>query len=121
MSGGFFVFQREFFDYLNDDPSLFFEHAPLQTLARDEQLAVFPHEDFWMGMDTYREYTELNGLWAARRGALARLGQGLAERMRVRRDATLARRVRRRARAARGRPRVLRAGVRRGSSSRSTG
>ena len=36
----------------------------LQTLARDNQLAVFPHEDFWMGMDTFREYTELNSLWA---------------------------------------------------------
>ena len=30
VSGGFFVFQREFFDYLNDDPQLFFEHAPLR-------------------------------------------------------------------------------------------
>jgi glucose-1-phosphate cytidylyltransferase len=64
VSGGFFVFQREFFDYLNDDPGLFFEHAPLQNLARDGQLAVFPHHDFWMGMDTYRELTELNELWA---------------------------------------------------------
>ncbi len=64
VSGGFFVFQREFFDYLNDDPQLFFEHAPLRNLARDGELAVFPHEDFWMGMDTYREYTELNELWA---------------------------------------------------------
>ena len=28
--GGFFVFQREFFDYLDDDPELMFERAPLQ-------------------------------------------------------------------------------------------
>ena len=54
-SGGFFVFQREFFDYLTTIPGLFFEHAPLQTLARDGELAVFPHDGFWMGMDTYRE------------------------------------------------------------------
>ena len=64
VSGGFFVFQREFFDYLNDDPQLFFEHEPLRNLARDGELAVFPHEDFWMGMDTYREFTELNDIWA---------------------------------------------------------
>ena len=64
VSGGFFVFQREFFDYLDDDPQLFFEHAPLRNLARDGELAVFPHEGFWMGMDTYRELTELNRLWA---------------------------------------------------------
>ena len=64
VSGGFFVFQREFFDYLDDDPELFFEHEPLQQLARDGELSVFPHDGFWMGMDTYREFTELNRLWA---------------------------------------------------------
>jgi glucose-1-phosphate cytidylyltransferase len=63
VSGGFFVLQREFFDYLSEEPDLLFEKAPLQSLARDNQLAVFPHEDFWMGMDTFREYTELNRLW----------------------------------------------------------
>jgi glucose-1-phosphate cytidylyltransferase len=64
-SGGFFVFQREFFDYLNDDPDLFFEEAPLRKLARDGELVVFPHEEYWIGMDTYREFTELNELWAS--------------------------------------------------------
>jgi len=64
VSGGFFVLQREFLDYLGDEPDLLFEQAPLQSLARDDELAVFPHEDFWMGMDTYREFTELNKLWA---------------------------------------------------------
>jgi glucose-1-phosphate cytidylyltransferase len=64
VSGGFFVFQREFFDYLDDDPELMFERAPLQRLARDGELAVFPHDGFWMGMDTFREFTELNRLWA---------------------------------------------------------
>jgi len=64
VSGGFFVLQREFFEYLSDDPGLLFEHGPMQSLARDGQLAVFPHEGFWLGMDTYREYTELNELWA---------------------------------------------------------
>jgi glucose-1-phosphate cytidylyltransferase len=65
VSGGFFVFQREVFDYLTDEPGLIFEHAPLQDLARDRQLAVYRHEDFWMGMDTHREFTELNRLWAS--------------------------------------------------------
>jgi glucose-1-phosphate cytidylyltransferase len=63
VSGGFFVLQREFFDYLTDEEDLLFEQAPLQNLARDGQLAVFPHEGFWMGMDTFREYTELNKMW----------------------------------------------------------
>jgi glucose-1-phosphate cytidylyltransferase len=65
VSGGFFVFQREFLDYLDpEDPAGFFEKGPLQRLAREGELAMFPHEGFWMGMDTFREYTELNKLWA---------------------------------------------------------
>ena len=78
VSGGFFVFQRDFFDYLNDDPQLFFEHEPLRNLARDGELGVFPHEDFWMGMDTYREFTELNELWASGRAAWKVWGDGSA-------------------------------------------
>ncbi len=63
VSGGFFVFQRRFLEYLDDDPNLFFEYAPLQKLARDGQLAVYRHEDFWMGMDTYRDLSLLTELW----------------------------------------------------------
>ena len=65
VSGGFFVFQREIFDYLTEEPALVLEQAPLRRLARDGQLAVYRHEDFWMGMDTYREFEELNRLWEA--------------------------------------------------------
>jgi len=39
VSGGFFVFQREVFDYLDDDPNLFLEQRPLRNLARDGQLS----------------------------------------------------------------------------------
>jgi glucose-1-phosphate cytidylyltransferase len=63
VSGGFFVLQREFFGYLNDEPSLLFEAEPMQKLARDGELGVFAHEGFWMGMDTYREYSALNDMW----------------------------------------------------------
>ncbi len=63
VSGGFFVFQREVFDYLDDDPNLFLEQKPLQRLARDGQLSVWMHEGFWHPMDTYRDYLHLNDLW----------------------------------------------------------
>jgi glucose-1-phosphate cytidylyltransferase len=63
VSGGFFVFQREFLDYLTPDVGLFLEAAPLGKLAQDRELRVFPHDGFWMGMDTFREYTELNERW----------------------------------------------------------
>jgi glucose-1-phosphate cytidylyltransferase len=65
VSGGFFMFKREFLDdYLDDDPMLWLEREPLQRLARDNQLTVHPHEEFWCAMDTYKDYQYLNGRWA---------------------------------------------------------
>jgi len=64
VSGGFFLFERDFVDhYLTDDPDLLLERTPLQTIARDGQLTVYRHEGFWAGMDTYRDWMELNKLW----------------------------------------------------------
>lgn len=65
VNGGFFFFEREFVDkYLDADATEeMLEHAPLGQLARDGQLGVYRHEGFWMGMDTYRDWKELNGLW----------------------------------------------------------
>ena len=64
VNGGFFIFNRDFVDtYIDDDPDVMLESAPLQRLARDRELSVFEHDDFWMGMDTFRDWTELNALW----------------------------------------------------------
>lgn len=65
INGGFFVFEREFFDYLGDDPTHFLEYAPLRNLARDGELSVYVHEGFWHPMDTYRDNLHLNKLWSA--------------------------------------------------------
>jgi glucose-1-phosphate cytidylyltransferase len=61
INGGFFVFNRKLFDYLDNDCVL--ERAPLEKLATDGQLMAFSHEGFWIGMDTYREYEMLNNMW----------------------------------------------------------
>ena len=64
VSGGFFAFNRIMIDkYLTDEPGLLLEKAPLQTMAADGELGIFQHEGFWMGMDTFRDWTELNELW----------------------------------------------------------
>ena len=34
-----------------------------RPLASDGELGVYRHEGFWMGMDTFRDWTELNQLW----------------------------------------------------------
>jgi len=62
INGGFFVFQREVFNYLSEDGSL--ERKPLERLARDGELAIFRHNGFWHCMDTYRDMEQLNEIWA---------------------------------------------------------
>ena len=65
VSGGFFMMKREFVDrYLADiDEEDMLEKKPLQQVSRDGELAVYEHEGFWMGMDTFRDWKELNSLW----------------------------------------------------------
>jgi glucose-1-phosphate cytidylyltransferase len=66
INGGFFVFQREFIDrYLDDREDLILEREPIERLAADRQLMMFPHKGFWQPMDTPREYGLLNELWAS--------------------------------------------------------
>ena len=64
INGGFFVFSREIFSYLNDDENLVLEKEPMKKLVEDEQLMVFEHNGFWQPMDTFREYSLLNQLYA---------------------------------------------------------
>jgi len=63
INGGFFVFNREFFDYLTGDDTCRLEAEPLEKLAADGQLMVYPHNGFWQCVDTYRELELLNDLW----------------------------------------------------------
>lgn len=65
ISGGFFVCRRELFDYLDDNENLVLEQVPMHKLVDDKQLMVFDHDGFWQPMDTYREYSYLNGLCEA--------------------------------------------------------
>ncbi|MDH3705838.1 MAG: glucose-1-phosphate cytidylyltransferase [Acidimicrobiia bacterium] len=62
VNGGYFVFERAFLDYLTPDAGMIESNA-LQKLTADGQLGHFVHKGFWRGMDTYREYVELNRLW----------------------------------------------------------
>jgi glucose-1-phosphate cytidylyltransferase len=58
---GFMVFNKEIFNYLDNDIPL--ETKPLVNLVEDKQLGAFKHGGFFRPMDTYREYLELNDLW----------------------------------------------------------
>ena len=63
INGGFFVFNKEIFDYLADGDNCILEKDPLIKLARDNQLAVYSHNGFWTAMDTYKDLMQVNELW----------------------------------------------------------
>jgi glucose-1-phosphate cytidylyltransferase len=63
INGGYFVFNREFFDYLSDDDACILEREPLTKLTYNKQLKVYAHTGFWQCMDTYRDFNYLTELW----------------------------------------------------------
>ena len=63
ISGGFFVFDKTFLEYLNEDDNCYLEKEPLENLVKDGELMVYPHNGFWQCVDTYRELELLNDLW----------------------------------------------------------
>ena len=63
INGGFFVFEPELFDYLQDGDSTILEKKPLENLATDKKLSAFKHTGFWHPMDTLRDKNHLENLW----------------------------------------------------------
>ena len=64
INGGFFVFEPEIFDYLQDDSTVL-ERMPLETLAKEQKLTAFKHDGFWHPMDTLRDKKHLEDLWTS--------------------------------------------------------
>ena len=60
---GFFVMEPAVIDYLT--PNSVLEEQPLIELAGAGQLSAYRHSGFWQPMDTYRESTLLNEMWAS--------------------------------------------------------
>jgi glucose-1-phosphate cytidylyltransferase len=61
INGGFFVVEPDIFDLIDGDDCVF-ETGPLSTLAESGRLAAYPHDGFWMGMDTIRERDQLDAM-----------------------------------------------------------
>ena len=61
VNGGFFVFERAIFDYLDNNSIL--EGEPLMRLAEEGELMAYRHDGFWKCMDTYKDSLEFNELW----------------------------------------------------------
>jgi glucose-1-phosphate cytidylyltransferase len=68
INGGFMVFEKEAIDrYIPDGADVMLEREPMSALAKEGQLVAFDHEGFWQPMDTPRERTLLEELWASGR------------------------------------------------------
>jgi len=61
INGGFFVFQREIFNYIEDNDVL--EKEVFTRLVKKSELIAHKHHGFWKCMDTYKDCQELNNLW----------------------------------------------------------
>ncbi len=55
INGGFFVFNRKFFKFLNTKSNEMLERAPLENLVKKRELKAFKHNGFWQCMDTPRD------------------------------------------------------------------
>lgn len=63
INGGFFVFNRGIFKYLNEKDDCDLESGTLEKLSRRGQVKMYKHHGFWRCMDTQRDMEMLNRLW----------------------------------------------------------
>lgn len=68
VNGGFFVFNRQLFDYLSAADDCVLEREPLERLAAENQLRIFRHDGFWQAMDVPKDRDMLNELFAKHGG-----------------------------------------------------
>ena len=63
INGGFFVLEPEIFDYIEGDHTTW-EREPMEALAQEKQLNAFKHDGYWQSMDSLRDRTVLESIWA---------------------------------------------------------
>jgi glucose-1-phosphate cytidylyltransferase len=63
INGGFFVLSPRCLELLKNDETIW-ENEPLSELANKGELMSYEHSGFWHAMDTLRDKTHLEGLWA---------------------------------------------------------
>lgn len=62
VNGGFFVLEKEVFDFIEGDSTIW-EKEPLEKLAEKGELSAYKHSGFWQPMDTLRDKMKLEELW----------------------------------------------------------
>ncbi|MEL7482633.1 MAG: glucose-1-phosphate cytidylyltransferase [Pseudomonadota bacterium] len=64
INGGYFVCNRDVFDLIDGDDTVW-EQSPMRQLVADGQLAAYHHAGFWQSMDTIRDKEYLEKQYAA--------------------------------------------------------
>lgn len=63
INGGYFVFRKEIFDYINEGDELVEE--PFERLVGARSLVAYEYNGFWRSMDTFKDRTQLEAIYAA--------------------------------------------------------
>ncbi len=63
VNGGFFIFKRDIFRYLRAGEDLV--EAPFQRLIQSRQLVAYPHDGFWIAVDTAKDKLRVDELYAS--------------------------------------------------------
>jgi len=63
INGGFFVLSPSVLPLIENDQSIW-ESKPLEALTNQGELIAYQHQGFWQPMDTLRDKTYLEDLWA---------------------------------------------------------
>lgn len=80
INGGYFVLDVGAIDYIDDDSTVW-EREPVERLARCGEFMGFRHEGFWSCMDTLKEKTMLEELWASHAAPWKTWGDGAVARV----------------------------------------
>ena len=63
INGGFFIFEPEIKNYVDENKDCVLEEDPMRQLTKDSNLYAFPHDGYWKCMDTLKDKNDLNHEW----------------------------------------------------------
>jgi glucose-1-phosphate cytidylyltransferase len=61
INGGYFVFKREIFDYIDQGEELVQE--PFNRILSQGRLTAYEYDGFWMAMDTFKDRQQLEDIY----------------------------------------------------------
>lgn len=63
INAGYFLLNRNVFDYIDNSDKCIWENEPMKKLVLDGELAVYQHEGFWQSIDTVKDVQLVNDMW----------------------------------------------------------